>query len=109
MQINYKTILKKAVKFGGIFFVTIFLLVLVFKFVIQIPAIQEKIKQKIATSLSTRLNANVSIDNFYLKLPKELALKNILITKTDAADTLFYLNDFSVNINIFPLFKHKLD
>ncbi len=109
MQINYKTILKRVVKFGGIFFVTIFLLVLVFKFVIQIPAIQDKIKQKIATSLSTRLNANVSIDNFYLKLPKELALKNILITKTDAADTLFYLNDFSVNINIFPLFKHKID
>ncbi len=109
MQINYKTIFKKAVKLGGIFFVTIFLLVLVFKLTIQIPAIQNKIKQKIATSLSSRLNATVSIGNFYLKLPKELAIKNILITKINAADTLFYLNDFSVNINLFPLFKHKID
>jgi hypothetical protein len=108
VKVNFKTIIKRTVKIGGGILVVLIVLLFVLKFTIQIPAIQNKIKNQLTTLLSEKLNAQVSIDNFYLKLPKELAVKNILITR-NSPDTLFYLEEFLVTIKFGALLKHKID
>ncbi len=108
MKVNVRTIIKRTIKIGGGILIVLILLLVILKFAIQIPFIQNEIKNKITTSLSGELNAQVSIGNFYLKLPKELAVKNMLITR-NSPDTLFYIEQFSANIKFSELLNHKIE
>jgi len=73
----------------------------------MIPAVQTRIKNAFVKTLQNRLNSNVSVGNFSLRLPKSLEINEILISKNES-DTLLYLSKFSVNIRIFPLFRKQI-
>ena len=74
---------------------------------LRIPAIQNKIKYKAEATLNEQLNAKTTIGYFSLGFPKKLKVHNVLISKGEA-DTLAFLGEFSININILPLFNHKI-
>ncbi len=89
------------------FFLFVILLILLLVIIIRIPAVQKKLKDISSTALQEQLNSNVSIGGFRLELPKKLKVSDILIA-TNESDTLVYLGEFSVNIELFPLFNRKI-
>lgn len=74
---------------------------------IRIPAVQNKLKNESELALQKQLNCDVSIGQFRLGFPKKLKVSDILVSK-NKSDTLFFLGEFSVNVELFPLLDHKI-
>ena len=73
----------------------------------RLPAVQKKLKDISSKALQEQLNSNVSIGGFLLEFPKKLKVSDILISTNDS-DTLLYLGEFSINIELFPLLNRKI-
>jgi hypothetical protein len=74
---------------------------------IRIPAVQNKLKNESEMALQKQLNCDVSIGQFRLGFPKKLKVSDILISE-NKSDTLFFLGEFSINVELFPLLDHKI-
>ena len=102
------TILKRILKVIRIFVIFLLALFLLVQVIIMIPFVQNLLKNKAVSMLQQNLNCDVSVERVYLKFYKELHVSNVLISE-NKNDTLFYLNDFSVKIRLFPLLHHRIE
>ncbi|NOX48530.1 MAG: hypothetical protein GXO89_16300, partial [Chlorobi bacterium] len=89
------------------FFLFISFSLLLVALLIRIPAIQDKIRDKVETALNGQIEAKTTIGYFRLGFPKKIIVHDVLIQE-GKTDTLAYLGEFSVNIKLFPLFKHEI-
>jgi hypothetical protein len=81
--------------------------VVLLQLIILLPPVQHKLKSISVSTMQEQLNAEVSIGDFRLGFPKKLKIHDILITGK-ASDTLVYLGEFSVNIELLPLLQKQL-
>jgi len=74
---------------------------------IQIPAVQNSIVQRVTKILSQTLHTKVSVDRVTIRFFKTVAIKGIYIEDLQQ-DTLLYAEDIGVNIGVFNLFKNRI-
>ncbi len=74
---------------------------------IQIPAVQNAIVQKVTNILSQSLQTKVSVDRVTIRFFKTVAIKGIYMEDLQQ-DTLLYAKDIGVNIGVFDLFKNRI-
>ena len=100
--------LKKSVK---ILLWTLSAIVALFLFLvllIQIPAIQNLVKEKVVTYVEGKIQTKVSIDKIEIGLPKKLILKGFYV-EDQKKDTLFAGEKLAVNISLFKLLNNKVE
>lgn len=100
--------LKKSVK---ILLWTLSAIVALFLFLvllIQIPSIQNLVKEKVVTYVEGKIQTKVSIDKIEIGLPKKLILKGFYI-EDQKKDTLFAGEKLAVNISLFKLLNNKIE
>jgi hypothetical protein len=74
---------------------------------IQIPAVQNALVDKLTQSLSRTLQTKVSIDRVNIRLIKTLVLDGIYIESRNN-DTLLYARHLGVDIGLFDLFDNRI-
>lgn len=82
-------------------------LLILLQLVMMLPPVQRKLKTVSVSLLNEQLNAEVSIGDIRLGFPKKLKVHDILIAGT-ATDTLAYLGEFNINIELWPLLHKHL-
>lgn len=103
-----KSILKKTLKailwlVGS--FVILFILI---AFLIQIPAIQNKIVQSATSFVSKKTHTQVEIKNISISFPKSIVLKGLYLDDLKK-DTLVYVGEAKINIALSELLSSKID
>ncbi|HEY8511177.1 MAG TPA: translocation/assembly module TamB domain-containing protein [Cyclobacteriaceae bacterium] len=101
-----RTILKVIRVFGWVWLGLIALL-LVLALVIRIPAVQNKIVQRVVTSLRETTGAEISLDRIVISFPKRIVLDNLLIANPKK-DTLLYAGRISVDADLMGLLSHRI-
>lgn len=86
----------------------IIILILLLLIAIQIPAVQNLIKDKAVTYLEEKIQTKVVIDDFEMGFPKKFILRGVYL-ENQQKDTLLYGKKIAVNINTFGLFSNKLE
>lgn len=102
-----RTLLSRILRiFGWIIASVIFLIILVL-ILIQIPAVQNFGRKKIASYLEHKLNTKVEIGRLDINFPTALALKNVYI-EDQSKDTLLYGGELAVDISMLKLLKNEI-
>ena len=99
LDVSYKVLLS--------FIATLVLILFLLQLLILFPPVQNKLRNIAASTLHDQLKADVSIGQFRLGFPKKLNVRDVLIS-ADQSDTLLYIGDFSVNIQLLPLFRNDI-
>ncbi|MDP2089557.1 MAG: translocation/assembly module TamB domain-containing protein [Flavobacteriaceae bacterium] len=100
--------LKKSLK---IFLWTLSSVVALFLFlvlVIQIPSIQNFVKEKVVTYIVEKIHTKVTIDKIEIGLPKKIILEGFYI-EDQKKDTLFAGEKLAVDISLFKLLNNKVE
>jgi hypothetical protein len=105
---DLKKYLKKGLKIllwtiGSV--VVLFLLILL---LIQIPFVQDKLKDKAVAYLEGKIHTEVTIGHIELGLPKNIVLEKIYF-EDQQKDTLLYGNKLDVNISLFKLLDNQVE
>ncbi|MDQ3190762.1 MAG: translocation/assembly module TamB domain-containing protein [Bacteroidota bacterium] len=82
------------------------LFVLVF-ILLQIPQVQKKLGSTASSYLSRTLETKVEISRIRLDLPKKIQIKEVFV-QDQLNDTLWYSQEFKVDIDLFALFNNKV-
>lgn len=80
---------------------------LVIFLVLKIPRVQLFLKNLVINAIEDNLEAEVSIGEFWLGFPDELNVENIFVSAAKA-DTLVYVGQFAVSIELWPLLKKEI-
>ncbi|MEM9850130.1 MAG: AsmA family protein, partial [Bacteroidota bacterium] len=99
--------LKKILKIAAWLFGIFLGLLLVIALLIQVPAVQNKIVQQVASTLSETLNTKVELRRVVLKPFKTLALKGVYL-ESQQQDTLVYAEEVGVNLSVLRLLKQRI-
>lgn len=87
--------------------VSILLLLLLLRVLIQFTFVQNFLVQKITTLLSNQLQTKISIEKVDLEFFKTLVLENVLV-EDQQQDTILAAHKIGVDIQMFSLFKKEL-
>lgn len=104
MNSSLKTTLKIFAWFFGILIGLIVLIVIL----IQIPVIQNILKDKAVAFLEEKIKTPVKIDHFGLGLPKKIVLKGVYF-ESQEKDTLLAGEELAVDISLFKLLDNKIE
>jgi len=85
--------------------ITLFLLIVI---LIQIPAVQNFVKDKAVTYLEGKIKTPVSIGRIEIGLPKNIILENFYF-QTQQGDTLLAGQKLAVDISLFKLFDNEVE
>ncbi|UYW01492.1 translocation/assembly module TamB [Flavobacterium agricola] len=98
--------IKKVLKwlFWTIF--SIVCLLLLSTFLIQIPSVQNKLKNIGVNYLQNKIQTEVALDRFYINFPNEIEVDGLFL-RDQQQDTLVYANSLRVSINLFDLLNSK--
>jgi len=83
-------------------------LVLLIVLLIQIPIIQDKIKDKAVAYLEDKIHTKVTIGHINIGLPKNVILENVYL-EDQQKDTLLYAGKLDVNISLFKLMDNIVE
>ncbi|MEL6864569.1 MAG: translocation/assembly module TamB domain-containing protein [Bacteroidota bacterium] len=75
---------------------------------IQYPPIQQKIVDKITSSLSQQLGNEIQIGTIHIQLIQSLQLKDLLVTDLQK-DTLLYIGQLDAQISLFSLLQKDIE
>ena len=75
---------------------------------IQIPYVQNKIKDKVVVYLEDKIHSHVSIGKLNVDFPKNIVLEKVYL-ENQQKDTLLYGNKIAVDISLFKLLNHKVE
>jgi len=75
---------------------------------IQIPYVQDKIKDKAVTYLEGKIHTKVRIGHINLGLPKNVVVEGVYL-ESQQKDTLLYAGKIDVNISLFKLIDNQLE
>lgn len=101
-------ILKKSLKYIGIFLASLILLVVILVFSLQIPAVQNFAKGKLVNYLQEKIQTKVSLDRVYIDFPNSLVMENLYL-ENQKKDTLLFARKLDVGLNIPKLLKNTAD
>ncbi len=103
-----KKIFKKVVKFALWAAASIIAILLVVIIAIQIPFIQNKIKNIAIDFVEQKIGTPVDLERIEISFPKKIVVKGLYI-ESEQADTLLYTNYLGVDINLLKLLDNTLD
>ncbi|MCC9043167.1 translocation/assembly module TamB [Myroides sp. M-43] len=103
-----KKITIKIGKILGWFLLSLFLILLILIVAIQIPYIQNKVKDVAITYVQDKIGTPVSLDRIEIAFPKKIVVKNLYV-ESQQQDTLLYTNYLGVDISLFALLKSSVD
>ncbi|WP_199120422.1 translocation/assembly module TamB domain-containing protein [Pedobacter sp. ASV28] len=87
---------------------SIILLVLLIAFSLNIPAVQNFVKDKAINYLKTKTKTEVSLESIKIALPKDVVLNKFYIADLKG-DTLLYAEKLQVDISLFKLLKNTVE
>jgi translocation and assembly module TamB len=105
---NFKKASVRIAKIIGWTFFSVVLLLIVVILLIQVPAVQNKITQKVIASLQEKIKTPVRIKRLYISFPKKIVLEEFYL-EDQAEDTLVYVGSLSVNTNLLGLLKNRVE
>lgn len=100
--------IKKIGKFTGITIASILVLVVGAILSLQIPSVQNFVKDKLVSYLEEKIHTNVDLQKVYIDFPNQIVIENLFIEGKDV-DTLLYVNKLNVGINLPKLIKSTAD
>lgn len=101
------TLFKIAKIFAWILGILVALLLLII-IAIQIPSVQNKIKDKAIVFLETKLGTAVALDRIEIAFPKKIVVKGLYL-ESQEKDTLLYTGYLGVDISLFKLLNQTVD
>jgi len=75
---------------------------------LNVPAVQNFVKDKAITWLKKKTKTEISLESIKIALPKDVVLNKLYIQDLKG-DTLLYAGKFSANIGIFALLNNKVE
>jgi hypothetical protein len=87
---------------------SIILLVVLVAFSLNIPAVQNFVKDKAITYLKNKTKTEVSLESIKIALPKDVVLNKFYIEDLNK-DTLLYAEKLQVDISLFKLLKNTVE
>lgn len=106
-DINYKIIRKSILILLWITVITGSVSILA-GILINFPAIQNRITDKIEKKLSKQTGAEFNVNRINIRIPDVVKLKGIYIGDRQS-DTLAYIGELNINANLFALLKHSIE
>ncbi|MES2543380.1 MAG: translocation/assembly module TamB domain-containing protein [Bacteroidota bacterium] len=103
-----KKILTKSLKIVLWTVATILSLLVLIILLVQIPAIQNKIKDKAVTYLEDKIHTKVEIGYINIGFPKSVKAEKVYL-ESQSKDTLLYVNELVVDISLFKLIDNELE
>lgn len=86
--------------------VSLVVLVLLLTVSIQIPFVQNKLKDVAINFLEEKIQTKVALNRFYVNFPNEIELDGLYL-QDQAKDTLIFSEQLRVSVNLFDLLKNK--
>lgn len=99
---------KKIIRYTLISVVSIILLVTGLVFSLQIPSVQNFVKDKLIHYLEEKIQTKVSLERMYVGFPNSLVMENLFLEGKDI-DTLLYVKSFDVGLDIPKLLQRKVN
>src|SRR5690606_12219078 len=93
---------KKIGKILFYFFGAVILLFLILVVAIQIPKVQNYVKDQLIRYLEDKIETNVDLEYISIKFPNRISLKNLYIEEKNE-DTHLFAHQLDVRINMFIL------
>ncbi|WP_225872796.1 translocation/assembly module TamB domain-containing protein [Pedobacter frigoris] len=87
---------------------SIIMLVVLLALSLNIPAVQNFVKDKAIGYLKNKTNTEVSLESIKIAFPKDVVLNKFYI-EDQKKDTLLYAQRLSVDINLFKLLSNKIE
>jgi hypothetical protein len=87
------------------FIIGLFLLMVL---LMQVPAVQSKIKDKVITYLEGKIQTSVRIGKIAIKFPKKIILEEVYF-QSQGGDTLLYGKKIAVDISMFKLLDNEVE
>lgn len=101
-------IIKKTAKFTGIGFGIFLILIIALLFSLRLPSVQNFVKDKLVIYLQDKIHTQVQLDKVYIGFPNEVVIENLFLKGNDV-DTLLYVNQLNVGMNLPKLLKSTAD
>ncbi|MEP7264505.1 MAG: hypothetical protein ABI772_08405, partial [Bacteroidota bacterium] len=98
----------KSLKWITYIFLCVLMLLITAALVIQIPSIQNKIIQKVTSSLSNKTHSVIKLEKIAFVFPGRLSLDNIY-AEDSRKDTLLFAGNISAGFNLLNLFQKELN
>jgi hypothetical protein len=104
LKFNKKKILKRiAIALGSLVLLLILLILS-----LRIPAVQNFVKDKLITYLEEKIQTDVNLEKVYIAFPNRIIMKNLHLAGQEV-DTLLYVQDFDVGLDMWKLLDSKAD
>src|SRR5690606_19851394 len=103
----FKRTVLKAIRVFGWIWLGIIALILFLVLIIRIPAVQNKIVQRVVLSLKETTGAEISLDRILISFPKRIVMENLLVANPQQ-DTLLYAGRISVDADLIGLLSHRI-
>lgn len=103
-----KKLLVKIGKIVGWIVFSVLVLLILLIVLVQIPAIQNAIKDKAISFVEEKIGTPVKLDKIALSFPKEIVVKGLYI-ESQEKDTLIYVNHLGVDISLLGLLTSKVN
>ena len=88
-----------------LFIIALFLLIVI---ALQIPVVQNFVKDKVVTYLENKIKTKVEIGTIEIGLPKKIVLNDVYL-EDQSNDTLFAGKSLKIDISLFQLFNNKVE
>jgi len=102
-----KKLLVKIGKIVGWIVFSIFILLLLLIVLVQIPSIQNAIKDKAISFVENKIGTPVQLDRIAISFPKKIVVKGLYL-ESQEKDTLLYVNHLGIDVGLFGLLKNQL-
>src|SRR5699024_9195170 len=100
--------LKKIAKVAAWVLISLLFLLLAVIIAIQIPFIQNKIKDKALVFMESKIGTPVSLDRIEISFPKKIVVKGLYL-ESQEKDTLLYTDYLGIDISLFKLLSNTVE
>ncbi|MBD8018880.1 translocation/assembly module TamB domain-containing protein [Kaistella pullorum] len=101
-------VLKKTLKYTGIFLGSLLMLVILLILSLQLPGVQNFAKGKLVNYLEEKIHTKVTLDRVHVGFPNSLVMENLYL-QGQTVDTLLFARKLDVGLNIPKLLKSTAD
>jgi len=108
MNTKVKKYLRKALKIFLWFVGSVIALFLLIVLLLQIPWVQNKVKDKAVSYLEKKIGTDVQVGSIEIGLPKKVIINGIYL-ESQSGDTLFAGEKLAVDISLFKLFSNEVE
>ncbi|MBS1622546.1 MAG: translocation/assembly module TamB domain-containing protein [Bacteroidetes bacterium] len=105
---NWGKVVRITLKVLGGVVGALLILLLVFILLIRLPSVQNFITHKATAYISSKTHTRISLRRLYIGFPKSVVIEQ-LYAEDAKHDTLLYLGELEVGVNMLGLLHHKLE